>query len=56
MNLQFQLNGQHSANRHVTKQYPHHTKSLRWHYFVNDLDGVNEKELIENKLRKVGPN
>jgi len=26
------------------------------HCSINDLDGVNEKELIEKKLRKVGPN
>jgi len=56
MNLQFQLNGQHSANGHVTEQYPRHTKSPWWHCSINDLDGVNEKELIEKKLRKVGPN
>ena len=41
---------------HGHEQYPRHTKSPRWHRSVNDLDGVNEKELIENKLRKVGPN
>jgi len=35
---------------HVTQN--HHAG----HRFVNDLDGVNEKELIEKKLRKVGPN
>jgi len=28
--MQFQLNGQHSANGHVTEQYPRHTKSPRW--------------------------
>jgi len=43
MNMQFQLNGQHSANGHVTEQYPRHTKSPRWHCSVNDLDRVNEK-------------
>jgi len=31
MNLQLQLNGQHSANRHITEQYPRHTKSPRFH-------------------------
>jgi len=56
MNLQFQLNGQHSANGYITEQYPRHTKSPRWHCFVNDLDEVKEKESIENKLRKIGPN
>ena len=31
-------------------------KKTRWHCSVNDFDGVNEKDLIEKKLRKVGPN
>jgi len=35
---------------HVTQNYH------AGHCFVNNLDGVNEKELIEKKLRKVGPN
>jgi len=35
---------------HVTQN--HHVG----HCSVNDLDGVNEKELIEKKLRNVGPN
>jgi len=35
---------------HVTQN--HHAG----HCSVNDLDEVNEKELIEKKLRKVGPN
>ena len=52
MNLKFQLNGQHSANRHVTEQYPRHTKSSRWYCSVNDLDGVNEKELIEKNYKR----
>jgi len=26
------------------------------HGFINDLDEVNKNELIEKKLRKVGPN
>jgi len=56
MNPQFQLNGQHSANEHVTEQYLRHTKSPRWYCSVNDLDGINEKESIENKLRKLGSN
>jgi len=35
---------------HVTQN--HHAN----HGSVNDLDRVNKKELIEKKLRKVGPN
>jgi len=35
---------------HVTQN--HHVG----HYSINDLDKDKEKELIEKKLRKVGPN
>jgi len=37
-------------NIHVTQNH------LADHCSVNYLDGVNKKELIEKKLRKVGPN
>jgi len=54
MNLQLQLNGQHSANGHVTSLNSIHVtqKNHAGHCSVNDLDGVNEKELIEKNYER----
>jgi len=57
MIMQLQLNGQHSNITHTSLNSVHVTQNHHaGHCSGNDLDGVNEKELTEKKLRKVGPN